>query len=51
MTMGSLHEKHTATHLMGFCLNVYPMTDKRGNLFADSLSRSFETMNASELMQ
>jgi hypothetical protein len=51
MAMGSPREKRMATYLMGFRLNFYHVSGKRENLLADSLSRSFEHMNASELEQ
>jgi hypothetical protein len=51
MAMGSPREKRMATYLMGFRLNFRHVSGKRENLLADSLSRSFEDMNASELEQ
>jgi hypothetical protein len=47
MAMGSPREKRMATYFMGFRLNCYYVSGKRENLLADSLSRSFEDMNAS----
>jgi RNase H-like domain found in reverse transcriptase len=51
MAMGSPREKRMATFLMGFRFNFHHVSGKRENMLADSLSRCFEEMNATELEQ
>ena len=51
MAVGSPREKRMASFLMGFRLKFYHVSGKRENLLADSLSRCFEEMNATELEQ
>lgn len=51
MAMGSPREKRMAAYLMGFRLKFFHVSGKRENMLADTLSRSFEEMNATEIQQ
>jgi len=51
MAYGSPREQRMASFLMGFHLIFHHVSGKKQNMLADSLSRCFEDMNASELKE